>query len=58
MFTEGQQSCEGSGAQVLRAAAEGSGIVQSGGGSEEVLLHSTTAWKEVVVRWGSASAPR
>jgi len=43
MFTEGQQSCEGSGAQVLRAAAEGSGIVQSGGGSEEILLHSTTA---------------
>jgi len=30
MSTEGQQNCEGSGAQVLWGAAEGAGIVQSG----------------------------
>ena len=30
VFREGQQSCEGSGAQILWGAAEGTGIVQSG----------------------------
>ena len=30
MSTEGQRGCEGSGAHVLWAAAEGAGIVQSG----------------------------
>ena len=35
MTREGQQSCEGSGAQILWGVAEGAGIVQLGGGSEE-----------------------
>jgi len=39
-FREGQQSCEG--AQVLWGAAEGIGVVQSGGGLGEILLPSTT----------------
>ena len=55
---EGQQSCKGSGAQVLQGVAEGTGILQRGGGSGETLLLSTTAWKEVGVRWESASSPR
>ena len=36
------QAGEGSGAQVLGGAAEGTGIVQSGGGSGETLSLSTT----------------
>ena len=40
---EGQWSCEGSGAQVLRETAEGARVVQSGGGSGEILSISTTA---------------
>jgi len=34
------------------------GSVWRRGGSGETLLHSTTPWQEVVVRWGAASAPR
>ena len=35
MSREGQQSCEGSGAQVLCGEAEGAGIVQSGEGEAQ-----------------------
>jgi len=40
---EGQQSCEGSGEQVLQGLVEGTGIVQSGEeeGSGEISLLST-----------------
>ena len=42
MCREGQRSCEGSGAQVLWGAAEGTGLVQSGEEeARETLLHST-----------------
>jgi len=37
MSRDGQQSCEGSGAQLLWGAVEGTGIVQSGGGPGEIL---------------------
>ena len=43
MFRDGQQSCEGSRAQVLREVPEESGIIQSGGRSSEILLLSATA---------------
>ena len=43
MSKEGQHSCEGSGKQVLRGAAEGTGIDQSGEGTREMLLSSTAA---------------
>ena len=55
---EGQRGGEESGAHVLLEAAEEVGIVQSGGGSGKTLLLFKNPWKEVVVRWGSASAPR
>ena len=46
-----QGSCKGPGIQILWGAAERTGIVESGGGSGETPLLSTTARKEVVVRW-------
>lgn len=58
MSRGGQQSCDGSGAEVLWGAAEGTGMDQAG----EQLLRGTlwfspTAWKEAVARWESALLP-
>ena len=58
MSREGQRSCEGSGAQGLWGAGEGAGIVQAAEEKAQgIPYRSTTAGKEAVVRWRSASSP-
>lgn len=55
---EGQQSYQGSRAQILWGEAVGTGMLQPGGGSGNTLLLSATVWKELAARWGLFSSPR
>ena len=55
---EGQQSSEGSGAQILGEMAEGTGIVQTEEEEAQGRPYRPPQLPEGVVSWGSASSPR